>query len=129
MEHGGTRRNMVTSGFRPRWMLVGRHIPTDNGFTKVRGDGPGTTTHPGDSLHFTMADGLASAGIGDGRRDHIMADGDADFTHPRWFHGLAARAGALDLASVSAADTDGARSVLENLSDPGTTPDGATSAE
>lgn len=95
---------------------------------KVRGGGPGTTMPPGASLHSTMAAGLASADIGDGRRDHTTAAGDADGMRLPWFRGSVVRAGELESALVSAADTDGARSVGENLSVRGITPDGATSA-
>jgi hypothetical protein len=76
-----------------------------------------------------MADGSASVDIGDGLQGHTTADGDAAFTRQHWFHGSGVRAGALVSASVSAAATDGARSVGENLSVRGTTPGGATSAE
>jgi hypothetical protein len=59
------------------------------GSIKIRGDGPGMITLPGDSLRSTMAAGSASAVIGDGRRAPTTVAGDAPFTHPLWCHGMA----------------------------------------
>jgi len=127
MERGATPLNTAMFGFRREWTRDGLRIPRVTGFTKIHGDGLGLTMLPGVSLHFTTADGLASAVIGDGRRVRITAAGAEAGMLLRWFPGTAVGAGELALASVLAGASDGARWAGVNRSVPGITRGGVIS--
>ena len=93
-------------GFQVPCLKAGLLISMVTGSGLSRGAGPGSMTRPGDMLPSTTAAGSIRAATGDGHRDRSMR---ARYTHPRWWRGLAARAGARTSASDSAADWDGAR--------------------
>ena len=68
MATGGQRWAMATSGF-PASLSDGLRITTATGLGSIRGDGPGSTMHPGAMLRSTMAAGRHSLAGGDGFPD------------------------------------------------------------
>ena len=55
--HGSPTRNTATSGTRGKFRAAGRRIATATGRGSIRGDGPGSTRHRGDSPRSTTGAG------------------------------------------------------------------------
>jgi len=131
-EHGARHRSTAQYGF-PQRLQAGLLMPMGTGFGSVPGDGLGSMTLLGAMLLSTTADGSALVRIGDGPPDLTTVAGLADGMRLLSSAGMAARAGvsglvSVELASDTAAASDGARSDSVSLSSPGTPPDGAISA-
>src|SRR6266568_48555 len=105
---GGTPQNMQTCGCLAGLPSAGLLIATATGFGLIHGDGPGLKTSHGATLRSTTDAGCTTTTTGDGLRDRSMF---VRTIRQRWSRGLVARVGApaLDLASATAGESDGAR--------------------